>query len=82
MTSLQPSHSAGRFPAGRHAFPHRDLLGIGHLARHEILFLLAEAEQLNAFEHAGFWHPMDTLRDKNHLEALWQSGEAPWKQWA
>ena len=40
-----------------------------------------QAEQLMAFEHDGFWQPMDTLRDKNHLEALWQSGEAPWKQW-
>jgi glucose-1-phosphate cytidylyltransferase len=42
---------------------------------------LAERGQLNAYQHDGFWHPMDTLRDKNHLEALWQSGEAPWKQW-
>jgi glucose-1-phosphate cytidylyltransferase len=42
---------------------------------------LAAIEQLRAFEHSGFWQPMDTLRDKNHLEALWQSGEAPWKQW-
>ena len=48
----------------------------------EPLARLAADEQLNAYEHAGFWHPMDTLRDKNHLEALWQSGEAPWKQWA
>ena len=48
----------------------------------EPLARLAQDEQLKAFEHEGFWHPMDTLRDKNHLEALWQSGEAPWKQWA
>ena len=48
----------------------------------EPLTRLAQDEQLKAFEHEGFWHPMDTLRDKNHLEALWQSGEAPWKQWA
>ena len=34
-----------------------------------------------AFQHDGFWQPMDTLRDKNHLKQLWQSGEAPWKQW-
>ena len=47
----------------------------------EPLARLAQDEQLKAFEHEGFWHPMDTLRDKNHLEALWQSGEAPWKQW-
>ena len=32
-----------------------------------------------AFEHDGFWQPMDTLRDKNQLEELWRSGKAPWK---
>jgi glucose-1-phosphate cytidylyltransferase len=42
---------------------------------------LAERSQLMAFEHAGFWQPMDTLRDKNLLEALWESGNAPWKTW-
>ncbi len=42
---------------------------------------LANEQQLNAFRHGGFWQPMDTLRDKNHLEALWASGEAPWKTW-
>ncbi|HWV10682.1 glucose-1-phosphate cytidylyltransferase [Pseudomonas sp. GD03944] len=43
---------------------------------------LAREGQLMAFQHEGFWHPMDTLRDKNYLEQLWQSGEAPWKQWS
>lgn len=42
---------------------------------------LAEMGQLMAYEHTGFWQPMDTLRDKNHLEELWQMGKAPWKQW-
>ena len=42
---------------------------------------LADAGQLMAFEHAGFWQPMDTLRDKNRLEELWQTGKAPWKLW-
>ena len=42
---------------------------------------LASAGQLMAFEHAGFWQPMDTLRDKNQLEQLWASGSAPWKMW-
>lgn len=37
--------------------------------------------QLMSFEHRGFWQPMDTLRDKNHLEALWDSGNPPWKRW-
>lgn len=40
---------------------------------------LAKNGQLSAFIHEGFWQPMDTLRDKNVLEDLWQSGNAPWK---
>jgi glucose-1-phosphate cytidylyltransferase len=43
---------------------------------------LAEAGQLKAYKHSGFWQPMDTLRDKTYLEELWQSGKAPWKVWA
>jgi len=43
---------------------------------------LAREGQLSAFEHPGFWQPMDTLRDKTYLEELWQSGKAPWKVWA
>lgn len=42
---------------------------------------LALEEELMAFEHHGFWQPMDTLRDKIHLEELWQSNKAPWKAW-
>jgi glucose-1-phosphate cytidylyltransferase len=42
---------------------------------------LAKQGQLQAFFHSGFWQPMDTLRDKNHLEDLWASGNAPWKSW-
>jgi glucose-1-phosphate cytidylyltransferase len=42
---------------------------------------LARDRQLAAYAHDGFWHPMDTLRDKNQLEALWSSGKAPWKVW-
>jgi glucose-1-phosphate cytidylyltransferase len=47
----------------------------------EPLQKLAHNEQLSAFKHDGFWQPMDTLKDKNKLEELWQSGEAPWKAW-
>lgn len=47
----------------------------------EPLTNLANDGQLMAYEHHGFWQPMDTLRDKNHLEALWDSGKAPWKTW-
>ncbi len=42
---------------------------------------LAASGELMAFEHDGFWQPMDTLREKNQLEALWQSRQAPWKVW-
>ena len=42
---------------------------------------LAMDDQLRAFEHTGFWQPMDTLREKNLLEDLWDSGKAPWKVW-
>ncbi len=42
---------------------------------------LAQEGQLSAYQHHGFWQPMDTLRDKDHLEALWSSGKAPWKKW-
>lgn len=42
---------------------------------------LAAAGELMAYRHDGFWHPMDTLRDAQHLEALWHGGEAPWKVW-
>ncbi len=43
---------------------------------------LARERQLRAFRHTGFWHAMDTLRDRTQLEALWQSGRAPWKVWS
>ena len=42
---------------------------------------LASDGQLSAYTHHGFWHPMDTLRDKLKLEELWQEGKAPWKVW-
>ena len=42
---------------------------------------LAKTDQLRAFRHAGFWQPMDTLREKNLLQDLWTSGNAPWKTW-
>ena len=47
----------------------------------EPLMALAGQDQLVAFEHKGFWQPMDTLRDKTQLEDLWASGHAPWKVW-
>lgn len=47
----------------------------------EPLERLTKAGELAAFRHSGFWHPMDTLRDKQQLEALWAAGKAPWKNW-
>ena len=47
----------------------------------EPLTQLAAQGELMAYVHRGFWQPMDTLRDMNHLEELWQSGKAPWKVW-
>lgn len=48
----------------------------------EPLSRLAASDQLRAFEHAGFWQPMDTLREKNLLEDLWARNAAPWKVWS
>lgn len=42
---------------------------------------LARDGKLSAYKHTGFWHPMDTLRDKNYLEQQWSTGKAPWKVW-
>ena len=42
---------------------------------------LAKEKKLTAFKHEGFWHPMDTQRDKRYLENLWTSNKAPWKKW-
>lgn len=47
----------------------------------EPLMRLAADDRLRAYSHRGFWHAMDTLRDKNHLEELWRGGRAPWKCW-
>ncbi len=48
---------------------------------HEPLESLARDGQLMAFDHLGFWQPMDTLRERNLLDQLWASGNAPWKVW-
>ena len=48
----------------------------------EPLERLAQEGNLAAYQHHGFWQPMDTLRDKIYLEELWQSGKAPWKVWS
>ena len=48
----------------------------------EPLERLSQDGQLMAYQHHGFWHGMDTLRDKIHLEELWDADAAPWKVWA
>jgi glucose-1-phosphate cytidylyltransferase len=48
---------------------------------HGPLARLAAAGELSAFRHKGFWHPMDTVRDRNELESLWNSAAPPWKSW-
>jgi glucose-1-phosphate cytidylyltransferase len=48
---------------------------------HEPLQIMTKEGQLGAYLHDGFWHPMDTLRDRRYLEQLWASGTAPWKTW-
>ena len=55
--------------------------GDGTVWEQEPMERLAADGELRAFRHDGFWHAMDTLRDKLQLEALWNSGEAPWKVW-
>ena len=45
------------------------------------LTTLAQRGELMAFEHSGFWQPMDTLRDQRQLDAMWEAGNAPWKTW-
>ena len=57
------------------------LEGDGTAWEREPLEKLARCGKLSAFKHSGFWHPMDTLRDKTYLEDLWWSGRAPWKVW-
>lgn len=54
------------------------LVGDESILEHEPLTHLAKSGQLTVFRHEGFWQPMDTLRDKRHLEELWASGHAPW----
>lgn len=58
------------------------MTGDNEILESDILEVLAARRELSAYCHEGFWQCMDTLRDKRHLEALWESGKAPWKTWA
>jgi glucose-1-phosphate cytidylyltransferase len=57
------------------------ILGDDTVLEQEPMQRLARDGQLSAYTHTGFWHPLDTLRDKIYLEQLWISGQAPWKRW-
>ncbi|MCM3571056.1 glucose-1-phosphate cytidylyltransferase [Neobacillus mesonae] len=51
------------------------------ILENDLLGKLTDEEQIVSYKHRGFWYAMDTLRDKNHLEELWKSNNAPWKLW-
>lgn len=55
--------------------------GDGTVLERDPLERLTRDGELNAFRHRGFWYPMDTLRDRDYLDSLWSSGNAPWKTW-
>ncbi len=57
------------------------LTGDGCIWEQGPLQQLAEEDQLRAYEHDGFWQPMDTIRERDELQALWAGGGAPWKVW-
>ncbi len=59
----------------------RYLEGAETVWEQEPMRALAREGQLASYRHEGFWQAMDTLRDRNHLEALWQGGQAPWRTW-
>jgi len=71
--------NGGFFVLSPRAIDHID--GDATVWEREPLETMARDGQLAAHFHKGFWQPMDTLRDKNHLEELWASGRAPWKRW-
>jgi glucose-1-phosphate cytidylyltransferase len=57
------------------------IAGDASVWEHEPLERLAHDDQLRAFFHRGFWQPMDTMRDRNSLQGLWEKGNAPWQTW-
>jgi len=71
--------NAGFFVFGPEVFDYIE--GDSTILEREPLEGLASNKELMAYKHNNFWQPMDTLRDKNHLEDLWKEGKAPWKLW-
>ena len=72
MSASNPPAASGRFPAGRLAFPHRDLTGIGQLERHEILYLLDQAEQWVALNRQSAKHS-DLLAGLTIINAFFEN---------
>ena len=80
----KPADGAGWINGGFFVLSHaveRYIEGDATTWEREPLEKLASEDNLRAFYHQGFWQPMDTLRDKNQLEAMWVSGRAPWRSW-
>jgi glucose-1-phosphate cytidylyltransferase len=71
--------NAGFFVMEPEAFDY--IAGDSTILEREPLENLAKGGEFVAYKHSGFWQPMDTLRDKNYLEELWASGNAPWHNW-
>lgn len=83
--SEKPQDDAGWINGGYFVLSPRAIEYVGEDAtawEREPMERLAREGQLSAFVHAGFWQPLDTLRDRNLLEELWNSGRAPWKKWS
>jgi glucose-1-phosphate cytidylyltransferase len=79
--SEKPQASEGWINGGFFVFEpsiFRRIAGDETLLEHEPLVSLADDGELSVFKHPGFWQPLDTLRDKRHLEELWSSGSPPW----
>jgi glucose-1-phosphate cytidylyltransferase len=80
----KPVNGTGYINGGFFVLEHEvlDLIdGDETVLEQDVLPALADQRQLTAFHHDGFWRPMDTLRDREDLEALWQGGRAPWAVW-
>lgn len=81
----KPLGDGGRINGGFFVFEPEVLEQIGgpnDSLERDLLQPLADKGQLSAYHHDGFWRPMDTLRDKRDLEALWETGKAPWQLWS
>jgi glucose-1-phosphate cytidylyltransferase len=81
----KPPQTQGSINGGFFVF-HREMFNLlsndpSLVLENEPLARLAQAGELSAYRHEGFWHPMDNSRDYKHLNDLWDNGEAPWKTW-